>query len=194
MYLTSNKFGLNVIPPSTKFVQCQTTIRTALKLSPNESIKHLWKSTNNHTNIQYDQYSSTKDVIKSFHENQEDKLKNHLTCQGSFYISIFKFSLAKVNTIWPTCQSKLPKNIFNFTIRYINNSLPTRKSGESPRLNARFVFILKLYYMLLLVAVRTCIDLLGDTTQSSILLPIISHQIIFRKFSLIYPHSLILRL
>ena len=199
VYLTSNKFGLNVILPSTKFVQCQTTIRTALKLSPNESIKHLWKSTSNHTNIQYDQYSSTKDVIKSFHENQEDKLKNHLTCQGSFFFSIFKFSLAKVNTIWPTCQSKLPKNIFNFTIRYINNSLPTRKNlnkwgiSLSPE-NERFVFILKLYYMLLLVAVRTWIDLLGDTTQSSILLPIISHQIIFRKFSLIYPLSLILRL
>ena len=128
MYLTSNKFGLNVIPLSTKFVQCQITIRIALKLSTNESIKHLWKSTNNHTNIQYDQYSSTKDVIKSFHENQEDKLKNHLTCQGSFFFSIFKFFLAKVDTIWPTCQSKLPKNIFNFTNRYINNSLPTRKN------------------------------------------------------------------
>ena len=63
VYLTSNKFGLNLIPPSTKFVQCQT-IRTALKLSRNESIKHLWKSTNNHANIQYHQYSSTKDVIK----------------------------------------------------------------------------------------------------------------------------------
>lgn len=128
VYLTTNKFGLNVILPSTKFVQCQTTIRTALKRSPNESITHLWKSTNNHTNIQYDQYNSTKDVIKSFHECHEEKLKNHLTCQGSFFSSVLKFSLAKVNAIWPTCQSKLPKNIFNFTIRYINNSLPTRKN------------------------------------------------------------------
>jgi hypothetical protein len=25
IYLTSNKFGLNIIPPSTKFIQCQTT-------------------------------------------------------------------------------------------------------------------------------------------------------------------------
>ena len=109
VYLTTNKFGLNVLSPSTKFVQCQTTIRNALRLSPNESIKHLWKSTNNHTNIQYDQYNSTKDVIKSFHDNHEDKLKNHLPCQGSFFSSILKFSLSKVNTIWPTCQSKLPK-------------------------------------------------------------------------------------
>ena len=88
----------------------------------------MWKSTNNHTNLQYDQYNSTKKVLKSFHKVQEDKLKNQLSSQGSFFSSISQFSLSQVNTIWPTCQSKLPKNIFNFTIRYINNSLPTRKN------------------------------------------------------------------
>ena len=36
IYLTSNKFGLNIIRPSTKFIQCQTTIRSALKSSPSE--------------------------------------------------------------------------------------------------------------------------------------------------------------
>ena len=115
-------------PPSTKFLQCQVTIRNALKSSPNESIIHLWKSTTNHTNIQYDQYSSTKEVIKSFRDDQEDKLTNQLTYQGSFFTSVSRFSLTQVNTIWPACQSTLPKNIFNFTIRYINNSLPTRKN------------------------------------------------------------------
>ena len=90
IYLTSNKFGLNIIPPSTKFIQCQTTIRCALKSSPNESITHLWKSTCNHTNTQYDQYTSTKEVIKSFREIQEDKLENQLKCQGSFFSSISK--------------------------------------------------------------------------------------------------------
>ena len=99
-----------------------------MKSSPNESITHLWKSTCNHTNTQYDQYTSTKEVIKSFREIHEDKLENRLKCQGSFFSSISKFSLPQVNSIWPTCQSKLPKNIFNFTIRYINNSLPTRKN------------------------------------------------------------------
>ena len=128
VYLTNNKFGLNIIPPSTKFVQCQTTIRTALKSSHNESITHLWKLTKNHTNIQYDQYTATKEVIKSFRDNQENKLTNQLTSQGSFFTSLSKFSLPQVNTIWSTCQSKLPKNIFNFTIRYINNSLPTRRN------------------------------------------------------------------
>ncbi len=127
VYLTSNKFGLNIIPPSTKFIQCQTTIRTSLKSSPNQSITHLWKLTENHTNIQYDQYSATKQVIKSFRDNQENKLTNQLTSQGSFFTCVSRFSLPQVNAIWSTCQSKLPKNIFNFTIRYINNTLPTRK-------------------------------------------------------------------
>ena len=100
IYLTSNKFGLNIIPPSTKFIQCQTTIRSALKSSPNESITHLWKTTCNHTNTQYDQYTSTKEVIKSFREIHTDKLENRLKCQGSFFSSISKFSLPQVNSIW----------------------------------------------------------------------------------------------
>ena len=70
VYLTTNKFGLNVIPPSNKFVQCQTTTRTALKLcqlSPNESIYNTsLESTNNHTNFQNDHYNSTKDALKAF--------------------------------------------------------------------------------------------------------------------------------
>jgi hypothetical protein len=128
MYLTRNKFGLNIIPPSTKCVQCQSTIRNALKSSTNQSITHLWKSTHNHTNMQYDQYNSTKEVLKSFRQDLENKLNSKLLHQGSFFSSISKFSLSKLNTIWSTCQPKLPKNIFNFTIRYINNSLATHKN------------------------------------------------------------------
>jgi hypothetical protein len=169
IYLTRNKFGLNVIPPSIKFIQ--TNIRSALKSSPNESITHLWKSTCNHTNTQYDQYSSTKEVIKSFREIHEDKLENRLKYQGSFFSSISKFSLPQVNSIWPTCQSKLPKNIFNFTIRYTNNSLPTRKNLQKWGLSSssECSFCLKpesLLYTLLLAVVPIFIDLLGDTAQS----------------------------
>ena len=127
-YLTNNKFGLNILPASVKFTQCQSVLRNALKSSPNDSIKELWKSTNNHTNIQYDNYNSTKDVLKKFHSTQEDKLKDQLTCQGSFFKSVSKYSLSQLNHIWSISQSKLPKNIFNFTVRYINNTLPTRKN------------------------------------------------------------------
>ena len=49
------------------------------------------KSTHNHTNMQYDQYNSTKKVRNSFRQDQEDKLNNKLLHQGSFFSSISKF-------------------------------------------------------------------------------------------------------
>ena len=100
----------------------------SIKTSPNDSIKELWKSTNVHTNIQYDNYNSTKNVLKKFHSDQEENLRENLTYQGSFFRNISKFSLSELNKIWSTSQSKLPKNIYNFTIRYINNTLPTKRN------------------------------------------------------------------
>ncbi len=35
VFLTRNKFGLSIIPPSIKFTQCQSTLRNALRSSPN---------------------------------------------------------------------------------------------------------------------------------------------------------------
>ena len=136
VFLTRNKFGLNICPPSVKFIQCQTVLRKALKTSPNDSINELWKATSNSKNIQYDVYNSTKQVLKDFRSGQEDKLHNQLTCQGSFFTNITNFSLSQLTKIWSASQSNLPKNIFNFTVRYINNSLPTRQNltrwGLSP--------------------------------------------------------------
>ena len=128
VYLPCTKFGQNIYPSSLKFIKCQTVLRKALKSSPNESINELWKTINNNTNIQYDVYESTKEVLRTFRSVHEDKLQNQLSCQGSFFSSISKFSLPQLNKVWSSAQSKLPKNIYNFTIRYINNSLPTRKN------------------------------------------------------------------
>ena len=128
IFLTRNKFGLNIIPASIKFTQCQAVQRNALKTSPNEAIKELWKLTNNHTNVQYDIYKSTKEVLKDFRSRQENKLQSQLVCQGSFFSHATKFSVSHFNTLWSAAQSKLPKNIFNSTIRYMNNCLPTRKN------------------------------------------------------------------
>ena len=128
VFLTNNKFGLSIYPPSVKFIQCQTVLRKALKSSPNESTNDLWRATSNHTNTQYDAYKSTKEVLKDFRSGHENKLLNQLTSQGSFFCSVTKFALPELNKVWSIAQSKLPKNIYNFTIRYINNSLPTRKN------------------------------------------------------------------
>jgi len=118
IFLPCNKFGLNICPPSVKFTQCQTVLRKALKSSSNADIQHLWKSSCQHTNIQYDIFKTTKDVIKSFH-----KLDSNLLSQGFFYTNIINYSLTKLNGLWSSAQSNLPKNIYNFTVRYINNTL-----------------------------------------------------------------------
>ena len=99
VYLPCTKFGQNIYPPSLKFMQCQTVPRKALKSSPNESINELWKTTNNNTNIQYDVYESTKEVLRTFRSVHEDKLQNQLSCQGSFFSSISKFSFHQLNKV-----------------------------------------------------------------------------------------------
>ena len=126
--LPYNRFGLNVVLPSTKFLQCQTISRKALQSSPNEDINKLWTETSNYKNIQYDTYKNTKDVLSTIRKQHEDKLNHHLISQGSFFSNVMKYSAISFNSIWSSVQSKLPKNIFNFTIRYINNTLPTRKN------------------------------------------------------------------
>ena len=126
--LPHNKFGLNIILPSTKFVQCQTVARTALKFSPNQDIKNLWAITSTNKNVQYDIYKDTKDVLKAVRNENEERLQKHLIAQGSFFTSVNNHSTSKFNSLWSSVQSNLPKNIFNFTIRYINNTLPTRKN------------------------------------------------------------------
>ena len=126
--LPQNKFGLNVIIPSTKFLQCQSVSWKALKLSPNEEIKSLWKDTSCYKNIQYDIYQNTKHVLNSIRQEHEDRLQYNLVSQGSFFSNIIEHSTFSLNSLWSSVQSKLPKNIFNFTIRYINNTLPTRKN------------------------------------------------------------------
>jgi len=54
VFPTKAKFGLSLYPRSIKFSQFQTVARNAIKCSPNEDIKNLWKSTSTHTNLQYD--------------------------------------------------------------------------------------------------------------------------------------------
>ena len=63
--LSKSKFGLNLQLPSTKFLQCQTVLRNALKSSPNDNIKSLWENTSSGSNIQYDIYQNTKQVLKA---------------------------------------------------------------------------------------------------------------------------------
>ena len=98
---------LNIYLPSTKFIQCQTITRNILKPPPNEDIKILWKSTGTHTNLQYDKYKGTKQLLKAFRSNQEDRLISHLVSQGSFFSAVISYSLPKLDSIWSSTKSNL---------------------------------------------------------------------------------------
>ena len=126
--LPRNQFGLNLLLPSVKFLQCQTVLRTALKSSSNDAIKSLWRSTGFGMNIQYDTYRNTRQVLKAVRQSHTDKLGSHLTSQGFLITFLLNHSLRTANSLWSSAQSKLPKNIFNFTVRYLNNTLATRKN------------------------------------------------------------------
>ena len=126
--LSKNQFGLNLQLPSIKFAQCQTVCRNALKSSPNIDIQTLWKNTSHGTNLQYDIYRNTKEVLKAVKSDNKERLSQNLPSQGATITFLLKHSLGKLNGIWSSTQSNLPSNIFNFTIKYLINTLPTRKN------------------------------------------------------------------
>ena len=94
--LSKNQFGLSLTLPSTKFLQCQTVLRNALKSSPNDNIRSLWKNTSSGTNIQYDIYRNTKEALKAVQHEHKDRLQNILTSQGSLLSHLFNQNLPQI--------------------------------------------------------------------------------------------------
>ena len=83
--LPKPKLGLNIIDMSTKYVQCQVTIRKKLSTSKNDNIKYTYESTKYSSNINYDNYKSCKEIKNK----KADNITNNLTFQ-SLVISSWK--------------------------------------------------------------------------------------------------------
>ena len=66
LIISKSNYGLSLTFPSTKIIQCQKTIRNALKSSPNPDIRYLWRNSSQGANVQYDQYKNTKQFLKLF--------------------------------------------------------------------------------------------------------------------------------
>ena len=128
LVLPNTKCGLGFTLPSTKFIQCQTVIRNALKSSPNKDINSLWAQTSFGCNIQYDQFQNTKQVLNAIQKDNEARISHELKSQGFIISSILSHASQKTRSLWSTVQQHMPKNIFNFTIKYLNNTLATRKN------------------------------------------------------------------
>ena len=128
LILSKSKYGLSLILPSTKFMQCQVVVRNALKSSPNSDINALWSSSSIGCNIQYDQFRNTKQVLNAIQNDNEDRIRHDLKSQGFILTSILLHASSKTRGLWSKVQKNMPRNILNFTIKYLNNTLATRKN------------------------------------------------------------------
>ena len=77
LVLTRSKLGMTLVLPSSKFIQCQTTLRNTLKSFPNIAITNRWKDTSHHTNIQCDQVRNTRDALKAVKSKHENRLSTN---------------------------------------------------------------------------------------------------------------------
>ena len=126
--LSKSSYGINLILPSTKFIQWQVVVRNALKSSPNSDIQFLLSSSSVGCNIQYDQFHNTKQVLNAIQNDNEDLIRHELKSQGFILSSVLLHASSRTLSLWSKVQKNMPKNIFNFTIKYLNNTLATKKN------------------------------------------------------------------
>ena len=125
--LSKKKFGIGLVEPSTKFIQCQSVIRSKLKSSPNSDIRLIHERTKTGNKLVFDRFQSTRAVSKEIGGKKEKHIVD-LPSQGHVMRAIWADTCERLCSIWPTVQSKMPKNIYNFTIRYLNNTLATNNN------------------------------------------------------------------
>ena len=90
--LSKSKFGLNHQRPSIICLQCQTVLRNNLKSCPNDNIKSLWENTSSGSNIQYEIYQNTKQVLTAVRTDNIQRIQHELSSQGAILSAGFKNS------------------------------------------------------------------------------------------------------
>ena len=114
----------------------KNTIRSCLKNSQSSDLRKIYEKTHTKTNLQYDQFNSTRKVIKNIRAGKEQRIGNELTTQVLVVNSIWKHSNKASSVLWSKVITQLPKNIHNFCIRYVNNTLANNtnlhKWGKAP--------------------------------------------------------------
>ena len=131
--LSKQTYGLGFVSVSSRFAQCQNTIRSCLKNSQNSDLRKIYEKTHTNTNLQYDQFNSTREVIKNIRAGKEQRIGNELTVEALVVNSIWKHSDKASSVLWSKVITQLPKNIYNFRIRYVNNALANKTNGERHR-------------------------------------------------------------
>ena len=94
--LPRSKFGLNIIPISTKFIQCQLTIRNCINNSSNEDLKFIHQETSQGKNVQYDTFKSTREVLKVMRKEKQEHIST-LSSQNLVIRELKQTDAAAVN-------------------------------------------------------------------------------------------------
>ena len=110
--LSRSKFGLTIVPISTKFIQCQHTIRNCINNSSNEDLKFIYQETSQGKNVQYDMFKSTGEVLKVMRKEKEEHIAT-LSSQNLVINSIWNFVMVSTKAYWFSALDSLPKNIYN---------------------------------------------------------------------------------
>ena len=107
--LPKSKFG-DIVPISTKFIQCQLTIRNCISKSSNEDLKFIHQETSQVKNVQYDTFKSTREVLEVMRKEKEEHMAT-LSSQNLVTNSIWNFVMASTKTYWfSALDDNLPKN------------------------------------------------------------------------------------
>ena len=104
LIVSRSYYGLNLVQPSTKFIQCQTIIGNVLKSFPNADIRSSWQNSNTSTSIQYDQSRNAKYVLKSIQTQHHHRITEELTSQGLIITSILKYASLSTTSLWSNVQ------------------------------------------------------------------------------------------
>ena len=98
--------------------------------SKNHDIRKIRQLTSYESNIQFDQFSSARQIVKSIRDNKVDKICTQLTSQGSVITKVWENVLACTKSNWLSVRDKMPANIYNYINRHLNNSLSTLKNMQ----------------------------------------------------------------
>ena len=101
----------------------------SLKESPNEDIRELFQITSVGSDIKYDSFQSTREVLTQTRQSKTEKI-TRLKSQNEIVTSVWQEALVSTRSKWFSVQKVLPKNIFTFTVRYFNNTLATESNMQ----------------------------------------------------------------
>ena len=107
--LSKQKCGLGFVSVFSRFAQCQNTIRSYLENSQNSDLRKIYEKTHTNTNLQYDQFNSTREVIKNIRAGKEQCFGSELTTQALVVNSIWKHSNKASSVPWSKVITQLPK-------------------------------------------------------------------------------------